>query len=426
MKKIVFLFVIILVAVIYACNKKDLITNSKSETELIKDAYNYFITDVNPVVESNTRPNKIALWGAAKVYQLEVGPVVVVPVFVIKAKYITMNDGNHVSATELTYLYVYKDEKNKKHAEVVTKIPAPNYIMGQVPFLGATKIEDWKGNLLSAYLNDGNKSQPATFTTLYRPPRTETTGPAQTCTVTDWYDCHTTDDGATWYCNYLQTTSVCVDNTPPSGGGGGGGSVGAPPPVSVTQLYQIKQIRDSLKNPCFKKALKNLRGQIFDSRYSAILYEFYGNKSNSDLSFSEAPLAGNDCAVTTGYASGIYGTGRTVLNTNQLKNASQEFITATLMHETLHAYMLGHPPDPTVADKNGRDHNQMVKDYINIIADALSEIFPNLLWEDALALAWGGLDETDTYINMAKADKDKIESINIFYKSGVNGTTNCN
>jgi hypothetical protein len=119
MTKILFIAVVFLVAIIFACNKKDSAppANAASESEIIDAAYNYFNAEVIPDINKNIRPDKFPLWSGAKVTQDLTGTIVTVPVFVTKAKYITLADGSHVSATEMTFLKIYTNPKGVKHYE---------------------------------------------------------------------------------------------------------------------------------------------------------------------------------------------------------------------------------------------------------------------------------------------------------------------
>jgi hypothetical protein len=245
------------------------------------------------------------------------------------------------------------------------------------------------------------------------------------CTITDWYDCVSINDGA-WTCTYLSTTAVCVDANPPTGGGGGGGggdgtSNGPPAVTPITQQIEIKKVVDSLKNKCYKTALNHLKGGIFAGRYSIILYNFFGVKAKNTLLFYEGNT-GTDLAKTL--SSGTYpnAVSRVILSSTNLVNASQEYLAATLMHEILHAYFRLAKVNPTTTDFNNKDRRLMANDYVCIIADALTEMFPDLDYKDATALSWGGLEDTDVYKSLPQADRDKIESINTYNKMGINGT----
>lgn len=427
MKRVLFFAVVFLGAIIFACNKKDTSqpTNAASESEIIDAAYNYFNAEVIPDESKNKRPDKFPIWSGAKVIQDITGTMVTVPVFISKAKYITISDGSHLSASEMTFLKIYTNPKGVKHYEVVTQIPDKDYVLGQLPFKGVTKVEDWKGNFISAWTNKNNKISPATFSTsIKKSPSTENTAPT-ICTVTDWYDCRTFDDGAHWDCNYRSTTMVCQD--PPStggggaGGGGGGTSSGPPAVVPITQLYEIKKVVDSLKNKCQKKALSNLKGQIFAGRYSIMLYQFFGVKAKSTLEFYSGNTGTADAKNLPG---GVYPNAysRIILSNTNLQNASQEYIVITIMHEILHAYFALAKWDPTKEDRDTRDHRKMANDYVCILADALTEMFPDMDYQEATALSWGGLEKTDVYQAMPLADRNKMEATNSYYRLGISGT----
>jgi hypothetical protein len=307
---------------------------------------------------------------------------------------------------------------------VVTQVPDKDYILGQLPFKGVTKIEDWKGNFVSAWVNKNNKTSPATFSSsLKQLPSTESTAPT-VCTVTDWYDCRTVDDGLHWDCTYKSTTMVCAD-PPPAGGGsggsGGGTSTGAPAVVSITQLYTLKKVIDSLKNKCQKMALSHLKGQIFAGRYSIMLYQFFGAQAKSTLEFYSGNTGTADAKTLPG---GVYPNAysRIILSNTNMQHASQEYIAVTIMHEILHAYFALAKWDPTMTDRDIRDHRQMANDYVCILADALTEMFPDMPYKEATALSWGGLELTDVYQALPQADRNEMEATNSYYRLGISGT----
>jgi hypothetical protein len=113
------------------------------------------------------------------------------------------------------------------------------------------------------------------------------------------------------------------------------------------------------------------------------------------------------------------------LNNDALVGASQEYIAATIMHETIHALLASQ-------GKRGEllHHTEMVTSYINPMVDALRYSFL-MSREDALALAWGGLGDTSAWQALPQAQKQNIINNNSRYKN-VNGTrqnapgTRCN
>ncbi|MGO4288134.1 hypothetical protein [Chitinophaga sp. RAB17] len=189
----------------------------------------------------------------------------------------------------------------------------------------------------------------------------------------------------------------------------------------MTQLYTLKKVIDSLKNKCQKKALSNLKGQIFAGRYSIMLYQFFGAQAKSTLEFYSGNTGTDDARTLSG---GTYPNAysRIILSNTNLQNASQQYIVATIMHEILHAYFALAKWDPTKEDRDTRDHRRMANDYVCILADALTEMFPDMDYKEATALSWGGLELTDVYQTLPQDDRNKIEATNSYYKLGISGT----
>ncbi|MDR6943005.1 hypothetical protein [Mucilaginibacter pocheonensis] len=105
------------------------------------------------------------------------------------------------------------------------------------------------------------------------------------------------------------------------------------------------------------------------------------------------------------------------LNKTGLSNASQEYITATIIHEALHAYLR---TSQTIVNQ----HMDMARNYITVMADQLVKLYPNLTANDAQNLAWGGLEEDagTLYTGLSQVEKTDIELTNTKFKSGNSGT----
>jgi hypothetical protein len=429
MRKTLLVTISVSLITIWSCTKKNNAFKSiSSDTELIKDANSYFVFTVASTQQDGKAPDKVPLWGGAMVLKQDSIPYVVVPLLLRKPKYTILGDGTHILEGNLTFLYIYEIKGKGKTAEVVTFLPGKQYSSTSKEFVGASKVEDWKGNPLGSWSYNNGVATPALLTNIRRPATTESTSPTA-CTVVDWYDCVTVNDGADWTCDYLSTTISCPEPPPPpTGHGGGGGGSGPPAPPMITELHLIRKIVDSLKNPCFSMALRRIRQQIgvATGNYSILLNEFYGGKSKSDITItqSSADLGYGNVAVTTGNtnADHTYANIYTVLSTSQLANASQEYLVATIIHEMIHGFLYTHPPDPTAVDKNGRDHNQMAKDWVNTVSLVLNEYFPDLPYNDAVALSWGGLENTDAYKALPQNDRQSIENTNLYHRMGIQGT----
>ena len=74
------------------------------------------------------------------------------------------------------------------------------------------------------------------------------------------------------------------------------------------------------------------------------------------------------------------------LNNAALSEASEEFITATVLHEALHAYFR--------TSQSVLDHETMVSQYIPWFTDILHSLYPDIPPLELTALAYGGLKET--------------------------------
>jgi len=104
-----------------------------------------------------------------------------------------------------------------------------------------------------------------------------------------------------------------------------------------------------------------------------------------------------------------------------LNNASQEYITATILHEAVHAwidYQYGHgSPEANI------QHNLMAQnDRFNMMRDALMEMFPNLSLQAATDLTWGGLKNTNAFSQLSATEQQRILQINYNYRERINNT----
>ena len=93
------------------------------------------------------------------------------------------------------------------------------------------------------------------------------------------------------------------------------------------------------------------------------------------------------------------------LNFAALDNASQEFVTATIYHEIIHAFMRSN------GTSDSSQHELMATDWRDDISNQLQLDYPNLSKEDADALAWGGLVETNQWQTMYNNDINNNTSI---------------
>ncbi|WP_142687423.1 hypothetical protein [Chitinophaga polysaccharea] len=93
------------------------------------------------------------------------------------------------------------------------------------------------------------------------------------------------------------------------------------------------------------------------------------------------------------------------------------------MHEVLHAYFKALNVNPLM-----EDHNEMGLLYVDEMAAGIREVYPSISADDAKALAWGGLHESYSWLNLVRTSPTGAQSIidkNKAYKRGQSGTK-CN
>ena len=180
--------------------------------------------------------------------------------------------------------------------------------------------------------------------------------------------------------------------------------------------------------PCAQKALKNMYD--VNSQITSLIHEIYGQNSFPKLTYRVRYDMG-DSTVAIFIPDGSFAEFKGSINlNNKFLNGSQDYIIATMLHESLHSYiywkyteMVSINHDTTAFDlmfpiyssiprQSQRDHEEMANNYVNKISTILKQINPNLDNTISKALAWAGLEETSVYKNMNKDSTDKYSKIN--------------
>lgn len=256
-------------------------------------------------------------------------------------------------------------------------------------------------------------------------------------------------------------------NTP--GGGGGNCTTCPPPPTECRLPFYVEEpcptnpvpppynpysavpldLDPSITNnfPCFTKILDSIKGYAnLNAVAQVALHEIFNVNKKIHLTFvadrnlTKDSLDGDtrtDSAFTTMNPDGTEGIdyyAKIRINYWVLKNSTQEYIAATILHEAIHAYInykgqqyLNHFIDSTTFKSmfplfwpfrpigtrgnfnsfNERaQHEGMAANYINILAQALRSVNSNPLIRPGLrdsayeAVSWGGLYETKLWTNM--------------------------
>jgi hypothetical protein len=198
---------------------------------------------------------------------------------------------------------------------------------------------------------------------------------------------------------------------------GGGGVNNANLPPTITDIK-----KDKVKDPCLSSTIdlalsKGLKNEITNS-----FNELFSGVDGITITFLDGPLPKPTEGVTEDV--GRYDIEITLDNTTLPKSAQEEIV-ATILHEAIHA-MYDAKGLESGANKFSFSeyiqHNLMADRYVSKIAAALKEMFPNLGFFVAKALAWGGLQNTASWKALKPTDANNFllaaEQYNDKHKKG--------
>jgi len=171
-----------------------------------------------------------------------------------------------------------------------------------------------------------------------------------------------------------------------------------------------KEIRDSVQNPCIKAQL-NLALTAKTTILSMLNTTFGGSVPFEDLSltFTDVTTLPDTISGDAGRASAtsIYFDIR--LNKNTLPTFSKEYILSTIYHEILHAYLYSKLTKGADGKYNiSTQHEDMATQYVILMIGALKIAYPSISDQEAWALSWGGLEETNLYDQKLSQDQKSI------------------
>ncbi|MET3878086.1 hypothetical protein [Chitinophaga sp. OAE865] len=234
------------------------------------------------------------------------------------------------------------------------------------------------------------------------------------------YDCLTSGGGSSgWELQYsylVNCTNIDDPIDPPTPPGPGGGGIG-------TGTSAVRDISNKLKTPCFSNVFSEVQSKTLQNTISKMLNRLFGSTEFLNLEIGEGVLKQGVEGDTGGSInSGGYKIVQVTLNTNELKNASKEYIAITILHEVVHGFFKAENKNPLIDD-----HNEMGSFYIQYMAEALKELYPTISHDDAIALSWGGIQESYGWSELVRktpAAAISIADTNKKYKTGISGT-NC-
>jgi len=217
----------------------------------------------------------------------------------------------------------------------------------------------------------------------------------------------------------------------PDVGGGDGSGGGSSPCASVAQV-----ITNNVNNPCLHDMVKAaINRDIKYNLQKSMVGIFGGDQTTFNLNFIDGPFYNSDGSInitTQGTTHSIARkenfNGRFIitsmnveimLNSNTLPNASQEFTSAIILHEALHAYF---------AETGQIDaHDVMVNHYIPWFEATLQSMYPTISPGDIEALAYSGLTDSQAFGTPPANTslRDHYNTVQNLYQHGNSGTP-CN
>lgn len=166
-------------------------------------------------------------------------------------------------------------------------------------------------------------------------------------------------------------------------------------------------IVNNVTHPCIYQQVQHALAENVTNQISNLIQTTFNINDVINLEINQADyLASNESGITSATRSGEYLNVEITLNENTLPLTSQEYIMSTVYHELLHAVMYAN--NITL----NTQHSQMVNQYLNILSTALREHFPTLSNQDAIDLAWGGLQETPQWNDLTTSQRNRIIATN--------------
>jgi hypothetical protein len=395
--------------------KNNVNSNVKSDNDLVMEAKNYFNGNVksqeNTVANKTNHISSLAKelrWDKAGVIQLSKFKGVVIPVYFTNnwnSKSNLTNSSTRTPINSISKLLIYSDQAGIYHAEVISAYPDSDFVQtASRSFTGITMIQDWNGGFLKGYKYEKDKTWQMSLSAPSASAGTKTTNSTgvnvqadylTTCYYNDWYTC----DPSTG-CVYDYTEELGCTVTPVSGptdqtlNDHDYNVISTGEPTSAPS--SVNTINNLLNNPCFKSVLNTMINGGFKSELTSILNNTFGTSDDVNLTFKNLnePAGFGDAGTNGSGSGGVYNI-TTTLNTTALQYASREFVTETIFHEVIHAYLTIN----TTLRGSMPQHCEMIEAYVDCELSAMKEIFPNLSSHDGLCMILGGMSDVQQYDN---------------------------
>ncbi len=399
---------------------------------------------------------KEVLWKQAKSYKTTEGTSLIVPVW--------FENNYRLAKKTVRHLKIYKDKKGIFQHEFIEFLATDEHLKkyGKVDFKnfsGTVSIHDWKAGIRKGYQIEngtavgyvtsysiGQKKKPNPnggrvldcgyqYSSYNYSPITKTYSDFTIVWVSiacypsnsyQWYYSEPYDYSAFVASNYgCEVTNTCVDANPPY-------YYSEPEPVDYEKQardeFNYYKIDDSKLKPCMQIIVGELKG-ITNGSVADIIQKFSGAIPSWNWEIKDGLLASNINGITSALNRSS-GTVTTTIDTQKFLSSTDIAIARTLMHESIHAYLVGFfANDPVLAngeyyqmitawntakrpDLNELQHDEMVRSFVNDIAAALSQYSYSkgydIPYQTQSDLSWGGLQDTKAFKNLPYSDRKRI------------------
>lgn len=218
------------------------------------------------------------------------------------------------------------------------------------------------------------------------------------------------------------TPTAVAKAAPPADGGTGGGT--GTNNCNENAGWQPENIENEVKDPCLNKAVNEAISKNVDNEVSNFMKSAFGTNPDLDLVFKDADLGfgtGSDDGITNAQLAGNFCRIIITLNSRTLPYGSKEYTTATIFHEALHAWII--LTQSRSNSNNSVSHETMAKsENINLLANSIKRMHPNISMQSAIDLAWGGLQQTSAWQRLTEEEKARINQTNYNFSRGKDGS----
>lgn len=185
---------------------------------------------------------------------------------------------------------------------------------------------------------------------------------------------------------------------------------------------------NNVENPCIRAMVFDAISRDCQNKITNFVNTAFSTNEHFHLVFYDKPLGvivGEDANTVCGPSGPVSnGDNKVTITLNNspgtLNGASTEYIAITIFHEILHAWIDMRSTGPISEQAS---HELMATETnLNLMANALLEMYPNISPQDAIDMAWGGLSTTDAWAALTENIKNRIKQTNLDYKSQLKGT----